>query len=374
VDRVDEGLAAGDEVLVIDPHGKVLGRGLYSTGAIAVRLFTREGGVAIDRALLVQRIEHAVRARQALGLPDVEVGRETTGCRLIHGEGDSMPGLVVDAFHDTLVVQLGSAGLYRMKDDVVAALLEVVGPKAIIDRTPTAVAAQEGFRLPSEQPAMLHGEPPDFLRFHERGLRYELPLSLGQKTGFYFDQRPLRERIEKLSRGSRVLDTCCYVGPIAMTAARAGAAEVVAVDKSKPAIEVAQRLAELNELTIRFEVDDASSAFRRAADAGGVDIVICDPPKLSGNRKSRQGAAGAYRKLAAGACSATALGGIVAFCSCSANVDMYALQRALALGARDAGRRAVVFDRCFQGPDHPVVAAFPEGLYLKVLLARIEAA
>jgi 23S rRNA (cytosine1962-C5)-methyltransferase len=382
---VDDQVNSGDEVLVIDPHGKVLGRGLYSAkSAIAVRLFTFEGSRPIDEALLRQRIEQAVALRRAHGLPDVTPGSETTGARLIHGEGDGLPGLVVDVFGDVLVAQLGTAGLKRLEGVVADALTDIVGAKAIIDRTPPNIAKLEGFEPREGDPPLLRGEAPEKLCFHERGLRYELPLALGQKTGFYFDQRPLRDRIEQLSRGSRVLDAFCYVGATGMAAKRGGASEVWAVDTSAPAIEAAKAQAAINELEIRFEQIDANKAFKQAADEGGWDVVICDPPKMQ--RKRHQGNKGGrghkgrghkapsdgYRRLAAAATAAVKPGGLLAFCSCTGRVTMEQLQLQLALGARDANRRAVVVDRCFQGPDHPVVAAFPEGLYLKVLIARIE--
>lgn len=373
VQSVDKGVEPGGEVLVIDPHGKVLGRGLYSPqSAIAVRLFTRHGGVPVDGALVRAKIERAVALRQAQGLPDETPDRQTTGFRLVHAEGDGLPGLVVDLFDDVLVVQLGTAGLKRLQDDVIAALRDTLAPRAIIDRTPKSIAKAEGFEVAPSQ--ILHGEAPELLRFHERGFLFELPLSLTQKTGFYFDQRPLRERIEAMSRGSRVLDACCYVGGIAFAAARGGAAEVWAIDKSAAAIDTAKNCAELNGLAtkVRFDVTDTNTAFKKAAEDGAYDIVICDPPKLASGRRTRNKAFGGYRKLAAGACGATKAGGVLAFCSCSASVSMEALQRCLALGARDVGRRAVVFERIFQGPDHPVLAAFPEGLYLKTLLARID--
>ncbi len=373
IERVDEGVDNGDEVLVIDPHGKILGRGLYSSkSAIAVRLYTSEGSVAVDRALLVSRIERAIALRRAHGLPEVAPGRETTGCRLIHGEGDGLPGLIVDGFQDTLVVQVGAAGLHRRREEVADALVAALGPLPIIDRTPPHLAKLEGFEPAPASPAMLRGEAPDALRFFERGLRYELPLALAQKTGFYFDQRPLRDKIEALCRGSRVLDAYCYAGAVSLAAKRGGAAEVWAVDTSAPAIEAAQRQAEINQLEVRFEVLDAQQAFKQAAAEGGWDVVICDPPKLQSRRRHKQQASGGYRKLAAAACGAVKSGGLLAFCSCSASVSLDDLTRHLALGARDARRRAVVVDRCFQGPDHPVVAAFPEGLYLKVLIARID--
>jgi 23S rRNA (cytosine1962-C5)-methyltransferase len=212
------------------------------------------------------------------------------------------------------------------------------------------------------------------LGFHERGLSYSIPLSLGQKTGFYFDQRPLRARIEQLAHGKRVLDTYTFVGPIAMAAARGGAAEVVAVDESALALEVGAEQARRNGLAERISMrrQDARRALAQASSEGGFDLVICDPPKLAPTRGSREGATGAYRALAAAGCRATKAGGVLVLCSCSSAMSLDDLTRALALGARDARAQATVFDRGFQGGDHPVPAAFPEGLYLKTLLARIE--
>ncbi len=375
VQKVDNTAGPGDEVVVIDPHGKVLGRGLYSPkSAIAARLFTPRGAESIDRALLQRRIEQALRRRQAQQLPSTQLGAQTNGYRLVHGEGDNMPGLIVDVYGDTLVVQLNTVGLVRLKEDLVAALREVVGPQAILDRTPPAAGKAEGFKMPQEDARQLHGDAPTQLSFMERGLKFQLPLALTQKTGFYFDQRPLRARIEQLSRGSRVLDGCCYVGAIALAAARGGASQVLAVDRSSAAIEAGKACAALNgfEGKIDFVVGDIHKQLEKAEKDGGFDIVVCDPPKLAPQRRNRQHGLSGYRRMAAGACRATKEGGIVALCSCSASVSADALQRALALGARDAGRRAVVFERLFQGPDHPVAAAFPEGLYLKVLLARVE--
>ncbi|HHH10996.1 MAG TPA: class I SAM-dependent rRNA methyltransferase, partial [Sorangium sp.] len=265
-------------------------------------------------------------------------------------------------------------GLVRRKEDVVAALVAVMNPKAIIDRTPPAAAKAEGFNTVAANERQLYGRTVETLTFMERGLHYQLPITLTQKTGFYFDQRPLRTRIEALSRGSRVLDGCCYVGAVALNAARGGASEVVAVDRSTAAIEAGKQCAALNGMAdeIHFVVSDIHAAFEQAEKDGGYDIVVCDPPKLAPQRRNRQRGMGGYRRMAAGACRATKAGGLVALCSCSAAVSADALQRALALGARDAGKRALVLERFFQGVDHPVAAAFPEGLYLKVLLSRVE--
>lgn len=350
-----DGAEGGDEVIVVDPRGNQLGRGLFdANSAIAVRMFTTDAAQPIDEALFASRIDRALAHRRASGLPCDEPGLETDGYRVVHGEGDGLPGLIVDRYGDTLCVQYGTAGLQRRKESIETALRTVIGPETIVDRTVGA----------SEAPAPL--------RFRERGLSYELPGSVAQKTGYYFDQRPLRARIETLAKGSRVLDAHCYVGAIAMSAARGGAREVWGVDGSSHAIEAAAGNAERNGLKCRFETTTVAKAFAGAAADGGYDIVICDPPKLSPRRKSRGTALDAYRKLARQACDATAPGGILAFCSCSANVNSEALARALALGARDAGRQATIFERLFQGADHPVPAAFPEGLYLRVLLSRVE--
>jgi 23S rRNA (cytosine1962-C5)-methyltransferase len=374
IERIDGDPAPGADVLVIDPSGKVLGRGLYSPrSALSVRLFTSRGTRAIDEGLLRERLGRALELRRAAGLPNRIPGAETTGYRLVHGEGDALPGLVVDVFDDVLVVQLGTIGLKVRELAIVEALVELLGPRAILDRTPRSLARSEGFEESGEELRVLHGERPEALDFHELGLRFEIPLALAQKTGFYFDQRPLRAYLAGVSRDANVLDAFCYVGATGLATARGGAKRVHGVDKSAPAVLVAEQIAARNgfEGLAFYESIDANLAWRRTAEQGGADIVICDPPKLATGRKARDQALGAYRKLAAGAVSAVRPGGLLAFCSCSGAIGLDALQRALALGARDAGRRAVIVERLFQGADHPVPAAFPEGSYLKVLVARI---
>jgi 23S rRNA (cytosine1962-C5)-methyltransferase len=375
IERIEGRAEPGADVLVVDPNGKVLGRGLYSPkSAIAVRLFSTRGSQPIDAVLLTERLRQALELRRRARIPSAVEGRETTGYRLVHGEGDSLPGLIVDVFDDVAVLQLGTIGLKLREQEVVAALREVLNPRAILDRTPRSLAETEGFEPPSAELSALYGEVPDALRFQELGVRYEVPIALAQKTGFYFDQRPLRAYLETVSAGATVLDAFCYVGAIGLSAARGGATHVLGVDKSVPALLAAAANAERNGLSDRVEYEelDANVAFKRAASSGGADIVICDPPKLAAGRKARDKALGAYRKLAAGAAAAVKPGGLLAFCSCSGSVGVDALARALALGARDAQRRAVVVERIFQGADHPVAAAFPEGLYLKVLVARID--
>jgi 23S rRNA (cytosine1962-C5)-methyltransferase len=372
--RIEGGAVAGDEVTVVDPTGNVLGRGLYTPrSAIPVRMFTRDDA-PIDGALFRRRIERAIAHRRDLGLPGAMPGHETDAYRLVHAEGDGLPSLTVDVFGDVLAVQLNTIGVKLREGVIFDALSAALAPRAILDRTPPGVARLEGFDPAS---GVVRGDASvDELRFVERGLRYAVPLSLGQKTGFYLDQRALRARVEQLARGRRVLDAFAFLGAFSLAAARGGATEVLAVDESALAVEVGAECAKRNGLDsrIRFVREDARQAFQHASQrGGGFDLVICDPPKLAPSRSSREGALGAYKSLASAACRAAKPGGILVFCSCSSAVGLDDLTRALALGARDARLQAVVFDRHFQGGDHPVPAAFPEGLYLKALVARVEA-
>jgi 23S rRNA (cytosine1962-C5)-methyltransferase len=371
--RIEGGAVAGDEVVVTDPYGSVLGRGLYTPrSAIPVRMYTREDR-PIDAALFRHRIERAIAHRRELGLPARAPGHETDAFRLIHAEGDGLPGLIVDLFGDVVVVQLGTIGIKRREGVIFDALQAALSPRAIVDRTPESLAKLEGFTADA---GVVRGDPAlDQLRFVERGLRYTIPLALGHKTGFYLDQRTLRTRVEQLAHNRRVLDAFCFVGTFAMAAARGGASEVLAIDESATAIEVGAECARENGLLdrIKFTRDDARKALQNASRQAGYDLVICDPPKLAGTRATKDTALTAYRRLAAGACRATRPGGVLVLCSCSSAVSLDDLTRVLALGARDARMQAAVFDRHFQGGDHPVPAAFPEGLYLKSLIARIDA-
>lgn len=368
VDRVEGGATAGDEVSVIDPRRNLMGRGFYSPrSAIPVRILVRDDSTKLDAAFFRARIHRAAAFRERLHLGE----GKTDGYRLIHAEGDGLPGLVVDRFGDALVMQLLTVGMKHREALLLSALLDVTKAKVILDRTPANVAKQEGFE-PGR--GVVRGEAVAELAFHERGLHYRLPLELGQKTGFYFDQRGLRARVEQIAKGQRVLDTFSYVGSFAMAAARGGALSVRSVDESALALEVGAECARMNGLEGRIEYvkRDAKRALAEAGEAGGYDLVIVDPPRLAPTRSAREAALVAYSKLAEAGCRAVAPGGVLVLCSCSAAIDLHALTRALATGALRANVSAMVWDRAFQGADHPVNAAFNEGLYLKALLARID--
>lgn len=368
VERVEGGAAPGDEVDVVDPTGKFLGRGFYSpSSAILVRLHSRTPGSRFDAKLVQNRVLAAQERRRRFDLPSPD----TTGYRLIHGEGDDLPGLVVDCFEDTLCVQFGTVGMKRHASIILDALSAATHARAILDRSSNKAAKLEGF---DASRAALRGSPVSQLKFRERGLSFSVPAELTQKTGYYFDQRPLRRRIEQLAPGHRVLDAYTYVGSVALSAARGGATEVLAIDSSAQALKVAGECCLMNGLTdrVRFQRASARDALKAAGRAGGFDLVVCDPPKLSPTRTTRSRALAAMRQLAAAGSRATVPGGVLVISSCSAAVTLADLTRTLALGVRDVGMRATVVERLFQGPDHPVVAAFAEGLYLSTVIAEIQ--
>lgn len=368
VERIEGGAQGGDEVEVKDTRGNFLGRGLYSPGsAIPVRILTRDRDRHVDAKLLGERLHAAIERRRHVGLPSAE----TNAVRLVHAEGDELPGLVVDQLGDVLSVQFGTLGMKRREATILDALERLVSPRAIVDRTSERAAKSENF---TAGVGVVRGDTElSHFEVSERGLQFRIPLELGQKTGFYVDQRDLRGRVEQLSSGRRVLDTYAFVGTFALGAARAGATEVLAVDQSALALTVAAEAAIQNGLEgkVRFQCEDSVVALDHAGKHGGYDLVICDPPKLAPTRAARARALGMMRKLAAQAARATKPGGLLVLCSCSAAIGLSELTRALSLGSTDVGLRAIVLERFFQGADHPVPAAFPEGLYLTSLIAEV---
>jgi len=378
IDRVEGGKPnVGDVVRVLDPHGNFMGRGFWSPrAAIPVRIISRDETTSLDGPeWIVDRIQRAIARRRAVGLPSLDSTRRTNGYRLLHAEGDDVPGLVVDLFGTSdegkggvAVVQVGTAGLRARAREILSALDATVAPDAVIDRTSVNVGKAEGFDLDD---SFARGTV-TALVFEERGVRFEIPRDLGQKTGFYFDQRPLRAEIELLARGRRVLDAYSYVGPIALAAARGGATSVAAMDDSLRAIEVGAACAKLNQLEVSFTRGDVRKELPKLAAAGTrFDLVILDPPKLAPTRGDRDAAARYQTKLVETASSVVEPGGILVICSCSTALGTAELARSLAIGARRVGRTAIVLDRLGQGGDHPVPAAFPEGIYLSTLVAEL---
>ncbi len=371
LERIEGGALKGDEIDVVDPKGQFLGRGFYSpSSAIPVRILSRKKDEALDAAFFRTRIAAAISLRHTLGLGlEAANGKgQTTGYRLVHAEGDGVPGLIVDVFGDVCAVQLLTAGMAARAQLVCAALMAELKPSAILDRTPARAGELEGFSVGR---GLLAGTMPDALRFVENGLRYELPLEIGQKTGYYFDQRALRARVATLCKGKSVLDSYSFVGSFGMAAAHGGALRVRSVDTNAVALEVGAACAHLNGVSgpMEFVREDAKDALKAAH--GAFDVVLVDPPRLASNKGGREAALAHYTHLADLGARATRAGGIFVLSSCSSAIGMSDLMRALAHGAIRANMDATVLERHTQGADHPVPAAFPEGLYLKALIAKI---
>jgi 23S rRNA (cytosine1962-C5)-methyltransferase len=354
----------GDEVVVVDPAGKGLGRGFWAEGsAISVRLLTRDPDRPLDAAFFATRLRQAAAARQLLGLPS----QETSGYRLVHSEGDGLGGLIADVYGEVIVVQLLTAGIARRIDEVVAGLAAALGPSSIVGLRP-----QRGGQRQTER-TLLYGAAAPALRFVERGLCFDLGTDSAQKTGYYFDQREHRAEVERLARDREVLDACCYVGSFALAAARGGARSVLALDSSEPALRLARKLAadnaiegvEFREADVRSELDVLRKQGRQ------FDLVVFDPPKLVPTIKHLERGRRAYRRLNAHAIALTRPGGLLVTCSCSAALNETEFSRMLALASGDVGRELCILRVGKQGADHPLLPGFAEGAYLKTAFAIV---
>ncbi len=372
--KVEAPASAGSVVDVLDPRGNFLGRGFYSPdSAIPVRIVTRDADEPLDEALLSRRVKTAVELRRTvLSLPDAS----TNGFRLIHAEGDGLPGLIVDAYGDVLAAQFLTIGMKRNSDALIRALIEHSGAKTVIEVASARHQKIEGFEV-REGPVF--GPAVEHLIFRERGFEWRIqppgaPGGGGQKTGYYFDQRETRAAVEQLAKGRRVLDLYSYVGGFSLAAARGGATEVTAVDSSQFALDCAASTAQAMGLgdKIQFTRGDARKVMAQlAAENRAFDLVVLDPPKLAMGARDVDEARGMYRKLNALACRLVAPGGLLVSCSCSQAMAGGEFLRVVATGARDVQREVTVLRLLGQPPDHLVPAAFPEGRYLKVIVARV---
>lgn len=329
---------------------------------IAARLLDRDPDAIIDAAWIRARIADAAafRARVAPG----------TQHRLVHAEADRLPGLVVDRFGDVAVVQANTAGMDRLLPEVVAALLDLLPLRAVVARNDSAARLQEG--LPQEV-GLLHGTGAGAMA-EEGGVRFPVDPLSGQKTGFFFDQRPNRDQIASLAAGARVLDVFCHTGAFGLRAAAAGATDVLLVDSSQPALDLALRAAEANGLSGRVSARRGDAFDVMAALAAGgeqFDIVVCDPPAFAKSRKDQDTGLRAYHRMTRLAAPLVQPGGFLFVASCShhAPLDLFAAQVSSAV--LRAKRDARIVHTGAAGPDHPVHPGLPESAYLKSLLLNL---
>ncbi len=373
VARVEGAAAAGDEVVVLDPKGNALGRGYWSPdSAIPVRILSRDAGVSLDGDFLARRIAEAARWRRALAsLP----GPDDTGYRLVNAEGDGLPGLTVDVFGDAACVQFGTAGMKRREAAVLDAVVASAGVARVFEVGSERHQRREGFEVTE---GLVRGDAAEALRFVEGGVRFEVAAPGGagavQKTGYYFDQRENRRAVAALSSGRRVLDAYAYVGGFGLAAARAGATSVLCIDSAERAVAAGERAARDNGLAevVRFTRGDVKAVLAELGARGErFDVVVLDPPKLAHSAREVDRALAHYRKVNALGAALVAPGGVLATCSCSGSVGSEVFLRAVAQGARDAGREATLLSLRGAAMDHPTPAAFPEGRYLDCAILRV---
>lgn len=364
--RVEGSPEPGDEVSVRSHEGAFVARGLFNpASAIRVRLY-RWDDAPLDDAFWAARLGEAVRLRRDVLKLDVE----NTAYRLVFSEGDALSGLTVDRYGPVLVALFSSLALHRRRDVILDALRETTGATAILARPDRAVAKEEGLDVGDVR---ILGDIPEDLAVVENGLSYKVDVLQGQKTGFYCDQRDNRRAVARYCEGKRVLDLFSFTGGFALNAAKHGAASVLAVDSSAPALATARENARLNGIeTVAFEQGDVPKVLERLHAAGErFDVVVCDPPKYAGHARDLPAALGAYARLNRAAVGVLTPGGVLATCSCSGHVDRLTFRDVLANVAELSRRPVQILEQRGQGPDHPVAAPCPETDYLKCLIARV---
>jgi 23S rRNA (cytosine1962-C5)-methyltransferase len=369
IDRVEGDPADGDEVDLVSSAGNFVARGLFnSQSKITVRLYSWDAGVPLDRAFFRKRIERAAELRRGvLGL----VGRDA-GYRVVFSEADYLTGMVVDRYADWLAVQFTSLGLGKRREVIADVLREVLNPRGIYLRTEKGIGRLEGVELHDQ---LLWGEPPPpDLAIEENGLRFLVNLAEGQKTGYYLDQRDNRAAVARLCPGKRVLDAFCYSGGFGLYAAKAGAAEVLGVDASEPALDLARRNVTANGLANATFAN--ADVFRHLADLAQqgrqFDVVVLDPPKFARNRAAVPEAIKGYRRLHQLAMKLLAPDGVLVTCCCTGLILMDDLEELLAQVSTEAGRDLQILERRGPSADHPVAVTCRESGYLKCVISRVQ--
>ncbi len=366
MDDAAQALAPGTLVTLRRGDGSALGVAMFNPHSLlAARLLDRDAGRAIGRRFLARRVERALRLREQLF--------DEPCYRLVHADADGLPGLVVDRFGEVLVVQSNAAGMARLEPLVLEVLTHLLKPAAIVLRNDTPARVQEG--LPSET-RVAAGALGARVLLRENGAVFAVDPQAGQKTGWFFDQRQNRAFVAAAARaGARVLDLYCYTGGFALHAARGGAAAVLGIDRSEPALALAAEAAALNGVD-KFCTFRRGEAFAKAgqlaAEGERFDIVVADPPAFAKSRKETPAALRGYRKLARLAAGVTARNGILFLASCSYNVGEAEFAEAVRRGLADAGRSGRIIRTAGAGPDHPVHPSLPETAYLKSVTLSLD--
>jgi 23S rRNA (cytosine1962-C5)-methyltransferase len=357
---------AGDTLEVRAAGGTPVALAAYSPKSqIRARVWTFDCSQTVDKAFLREKIRAAIRLREQLS-----ASRHTNAVRLVHGESDGMPGLVVDRYADVLVAQFLAAGVERWREAILDLLVELTGCEAVFERSDAEVRKLEGLQ---PRTGFVRGNRTAArCPIIEHGLNFRVDVEQGQKTGFFLDQRENRQRVRALAAGRDVLDGFSYTGGFAISALAGGAKRVSAVESSADAIQIARENLAANPLDagkLEFVQADVFKHLRVLRDAGArYDLIVLDPPKLAPTAAHAKNAARAYKDVNLLAFKLLAPGGLLATFSCSGGVPADLFQSIVAGAALDAGAEAKIIERFAAAADHPVALEFPEGEYLKGLL------
>lgn len=358
-------LQPGQPVVVQDSRGAPIGSGYVNPQSlICARLLSRRPDQLADPDFLLKRLRRALALRTL-------IYPEQPYYRLVYGEGDGLPGLVVDRFADLLVAQISTAGIERVREDVVAALAELLPGSAILLRNDTPARELEGL---SRYVEVARGEVPDRIGVIENGVRFETSPGAGQKTGWFYDHRENRARVRRYAPGARVLDVFSYVGGWGVQAAVAGAARVTCVDSSAPALEAVRANAALNGVEGSVEVvrGDAFDVLREMNDQRlRFDVVVLDPPAFIKRRKDARKGEEAYQRINRLAMDLLEDGGIIVSASCSHHLSRDGLRTVMLRASRELRRDLQLLEEGGQAPDHPIHPAIPETSYLKAFFGRL---
>ncbi|WJF90167.1 class I SAM-dependent rRNA methyltransferase [Paraburkholderia bonniea] len=374
IERVAGKPASGATVLVQAHDGRFLARAAWSGHSqIRARVWSFDEAEPIDHAFFKRRIQRALLHRQAMV-------HNTGAVRLIFGEADGLPGLVVDHYtgadapqRGQLVCQFMAAGVEAWKEAIVAALIAVTGCPNVYERSDVSIRAKEGLE---QITGVLAGEaPPETLVVSENGVRYHVDVLHGHKTGFYVDQRDNRALVQQMAAGRDVLNCFCYTGGFSLAALAGGAQRVVSIDSSGEALALAQRNVTVNGFDAARATwldADAFKTLRHLHDDGErFDLIVLDPPKFAPSREHVDRAARAYKDINLTGFKLLRPGGLLFTYSCSGAIDAELFQKIVAGAAADARVDARILRRLGAGMDHPLLSAFPEGEYLKGLLLQV---
>lgn len=366
---VEKGVQEGDMVRVFSNKGDFLCVGLWQSGSIAIKILSFED-VEVNYGFMVERVRKAVELRRLCGLFD---DGDTTIFRLVNGEGDFLPSLIADYYEELVVLQFHSVGMWRLKEEIVGAFKEVLQSdcKAVFSKSSSTLPKQSGISAKDE---FLFGSLPEDWFAKENGLTYRIDYAMGQKTGFFIDQRENRRLVGEYAKGKRVLNAFAYTGGFSLSALKGMAKEVVSLDISARAVEICEKNAEMNfpqSNVHRGEVADVLG-YLETLEKGRFDLIILDPPAFAKHQRNLQQALKGYRAINQKAMEKIASGGLLFTFSCSQAVSKDDFATMLFSCAALSGRKVRIIKQLAAGCDHPQSIFHPEGGYLKGTLLYVE--